>query len=80
MDLQNSFTAAKSSKFPAKPILGYPPHLKVEVGLGPGHIVLDGDSAPFPKKGAEPPIFGSFVIIIIIIQFVTRQVPVSQKY
>jgi len=27
MDLQNSFTAAKSSKFPTKPILGYPPHL-----------------------------------------------------
>ena len=24
----NSFTAAKSSKFPTKPILGYPPHLK----------------------------------------------------
>ena len=28
IDLQNSFTAAKSSKFPTKPILGYPPHLK----------------------------------------------------
>jgi len=27
MDLQNSFTAAKSSKFLTKPILGYPPHL-----------------------------------------------------
>ena len=26
-----------------------------EVGLGPGHIVLDGDSASLPKKGAEPP-------------------------
>jgi len=26
--LQNSFTAAKSTKFPTKPILGYPPHLK----------------------------------------------------
>jgi len=25
---QNFLTAAKSSKFPTKPILGYPPHLK----------------------------------------------------
>jgi len=32
--------------------------LGMEVGLGPGHIVLDGDPAPFPKKG--PPIFGPF--------------------
>jgi len=30
--------------------------LGTEVGLGPGHIVLDGDPAPLPKKGgAEPP-------------------------
>jgi len=29
--------------------------LGMEVGLGPGHIVLDGDSAPVPKKGAGPP-------------------------
>jgi len=30
-----------------------------EVGLGPGDIVLDGDPAPLPKTGAEPPpIFG----------------------
>jgi len=27
--------------------------LGMEVGLGPGHIVLDGDSAP-PKKGHSP--------------------------
>ena len=26
--------------------------LGMEVGLGPGHIVLDGDSAPPPRKGA----------------------------
>jgi len=33
-----------------------------EVGLGPGHIVLDGDPAPSPKKGlsAPPPMFGHF--------------------
>ena len=24
----------------------------MEVGLGPGHIVLDGNPASFPKKGA----------------------------
>jgi len=35
--------------------------LGMEVSLGPGHIVLDGDPAPLPKKGAQtpnsPPIF-----------------------
>jgi len=30
--------------------------LGVEVGLGPGHIVLDEDPAPAPKKWAHPPI------------------------
>ena len=32
----------------------------MEVGLNPAHIVLDGDPAPPPKKGALPfhPIFG----------------------
>jgi len=29
--------------------------LGVEVGLGPGHIVLDGEPAPVPKKGTAPP-------------------------
>jgi len=32
-DLQNSFTDAKSSKFPTKPILGYPSHLKYVAAL-----------------------------------------------
>jgi len=36
--------------------------LGVQVGLGPGHIVLDGDPAPLPKKGTEPPIFGSSLL------------------
>jgi len=30
----------------------------MEMDLGPGHIVLDGDPAPLPKKGQSPPIFG----------------------
>jgi len=31
--------------------------LGTEVGLGPGHIVLDGDPPP-PRKGAQqPPLF-----------------------
>jgi len=28
--------------------------LGMEVGIDPGHIVLDGDPAALPKKGAEP--------------------------
>ena len=28
--------------------------LGMEVGLSPGLIVLDGEPAPLPKKGAEP--------------------------
>ena len=33
--------------------------LDVRVGLGPGHIVLDGDPAPTPK-GHSPAIFGPY--------------------
>jgi len=32
--------------------------LGMEVGLGPGHIVLDGDPAPPQKRGHSAPIFG----------------------
>jgi len=28
--------------------------LGMEVGLSPGHIVLDGDPAPLPKRGQSP--------------------------
>jgi len=35
--------------------------LGMEVGLGPGHIMLDGDPAPLPKKGAQPPPFSADV-------------------
>ena len=33
--------------------------LGVEVGLGPIHIVLHGDTAPLPKTGAEPAKFSA---------------------
>jgi len=36
--------------------------LGMEVGLGPGRIVLDEAPAPLPKKGAGPPIFGPFLL------------------
>jgi len=34
--------------------------LGMEVSLGPGHIVLDGDPAPSPRA-AQPPIFGPHI-------------------
>ena len=34
--------------------------LGMEIGLGPGHIVLDGDPAPLPEKGAVPPVSAYF--------------------
>jgi len=35
--------------------------LGMQVGLGPGHIVLDGTQLPSPK-GAQPPIFGLYLL------------------
>jgi len=35
--------------------------LGMQVGLGPGHIVLNGDPA-IPPKGAQPPIFGQYLL------------------
>jgi len=35
--------------------------LGIELSLGPGDFVLDGDPAPPPKKGAEPPKFSARV-------------------
>ena len=32
----------------------------MEVDLGPGHIVLDGD--PAPPKGVQPPILGPYLL------------------
>ena len=34
----------------------------MQVGLGPGHIVLDGDPAPPPKGAQPPPIFGPYLL------------------
>jgi len=37
--------------------------LGMEVGLGPVHIVLDGDTSPSPKQGVElPQIFGPYLL------------------
>ena len=35
----------------------------MEVGLGPGHNVLDGDPAPRRKGAQQPPIFGPMSIV-----------------
>jgi len=32
-----------------------------QVGLGPDHIVLDGDPGPFPQRGTAP-IFGPYLL------------------
>ena len=36
--------------------------LGMQLGLGPGHIVLDGDPAPPSPKGAKPPNFGPYLL------------------
>ena len=35
--------------------------LGMQVGLGPGHIVLDEDPAPPPPKGHSPPQFSAHI-------------------
>jgi len=37
--------------------------LGMEVGLGPGHIVLDGDPAPLPQKGGRAANFQPIFIV-----------------
>jgi len=39
--------------------------LGTEVGLGTGDILLDGNSAPSPRKGARPPTFRPMFIVAI---------------
>jgi len=41
----------------------------MEVGLGPGHIVLAGDPAPLPKKGQSPSIFGPLQEAVLRFEF-----------
>ena len=37
--------------------------LGMQIDLGPGHIVLDGDPAPLSQRGtAQPPIFGPYLL------------------
>jgi len=36
--------------------------LVTQIGLGPGHIVLDGDPASASPKGAQLPIFGPYLL------------------
>jgi len=35
--------------------------LGMQVGLGPGHIVLGGDPAPLPLEGHSPPQFSAHI-------------------
>ena len=35
--------------------------LSKQVGLGPGHIVLDGDPAPLPQRGTAHPQFSAHI-------------------
>jgi len=37
--------------------------LGMEVGLGPGYIVVDGTQLPLPQKGAQPPNFRPISIV-----------------
>ena len=37
--------------------------LSMEVDLGPGHIVLDGEPAAFPKNETKPPNFRPIFIV-----------------
>ena len=34
--------------------------LGMQVGLGPGHILLDGDPGPPPQRATAPPIYGPY--------------------
>ena len=36
--------------------------LGMQVGLSPGHIVLDGTHLPLPQRGTAPPIFGPYLL------------------
>ena len=40
--------------------------LGMQVGLGPGHIVLDGDAAPPPQRGTASPNFRPISIVATV--------------
>jgi len=46
--------------------------LGLEVGLGPGDFVSDGDPAPLPKKwgGAPSTIFGPCLLLLLLSDFI----------
>jgi len=44
--------------------------LGMQVGLGPGHIVSDGDPAPLPPKGHGP--YPNFLPISVVAKWLDR--------
>jgi len=65
--------------------------LGMEIGLGPGDIVLDGDPAPQRKRAQQPPLFGpchvakrspisataEFLLQKVIKNFGTEDIPIG---
>ena len=51
----------------------------MEVGLGQGYIVLDGNPAPLPKKGAEPPNFQPMSIVAKLLYVCIRIPPFGME-
>ena len=47
--------------------------LDMEVGLSPGDFVLDGDLAPYPKRGGAPPNFWPMSIVAKWLDGLTRR-------
>jgi len=47
--------------------------LGMEVGLSPGDFVLDGDPAPYPKRGGAPPNFRPTSIVAKRLDGLTRR-------
>jgi len=43
--------------------------LGMEVDLGPGHMVLDGDPAPLPKRGTAP--YASVFVLCFLLVYCT---------
>jgi len=50
-----------------------------EVGLGPGHIGLDGDPAPLQKKGDTAPNFRPICIVAKLLDVSSCQGPSSME-